>query len=480
MSSSGLRVTSSSVLRRKSIAAMLGTGAGETKLERTMSMFSLMMIGVGATIGTGIFFVMAVTVPEAGPGVLLTFLLVGLIVSLTALCYAEVASKIPVSGSAYAYSFASLGELPAYLVGWALILEYGVAGAATSVGWGEYFDSFISDAFGLEIPHALNAGALADDPGIINLPAVVLVGMCCLLLLRGAKESARANAIMVMVKLGVLAMFIVISLTAFNSDNLTPFLPFGFAGVGAAIPAIFFTYIGVDAVSTAGEEVKDPNRSLPIAIFGAVALVTFFYFLVAVGALGAQPLDRFEGQEAGLAAILTDITGVRFPALVLAAGAVISIFSVTLITIYGQTRILFAMGRDGMLPRMFKEVSPRTLSPDKNVLFTCAFIAVLAAVVPIDKLFDLVSIGTLAAFIVVSATVLVLRRDRPELKGRGFELPFGPVIPVLSILSCAWAATNIAAVTWVAVGLWILLALALYFLYARSHSVLAPGNEAGS
>ena len=483
MTSRSVQRPEHSLLRRKSIAAMLASSRGEgdeARLERSMSMVSLMMIGVGATIGTGIFFVMAVTVPKAGPGVLLTFLLVGVIVSLTALCYAEVASKIPVSGSAYAYSFASLGELPAYLVGWALILEYGVAGAATSVGWGEYFNSFIDDAFGVRIPDALNAGALAEDPGVINLPAVVLVGMCCLLLLRGAKESARANAIMVMVKLGVLALFIVISYTAFNSDNLTPFLPFGFAGVGAAVPAIFFTYIGVDAVSTAGEEVKNPNRSIPIAIFGAVALVTLFYFLVAVGALGSQPLAKFGGQEAGLAAILTEITGNKVPALILAAGAVISIFSVTLITIYGQTRILFAMGRDGMLPKMFKQVDQRTLSPNKNVIFTCSFIAVLAAIVPIDKLFDLVSIGTLAAFIVVSLTVIILRRDRPELKGTGFELPFGPVIPVLSVLACLWAATQIALVTWISVGLWILLALVLYFAYARSHSILAPGAGSGS
>ncbi len=204
--------------------------------------------------------------------------------------------------------------------------------------------------------------------------------------------------------------------------------------------------------------------------------MTLFYFLVAVGALGAQPLEKFDGQEAGLAAILTDITGNDTAALILAAGAVVSIFSVTLITIYGQTRILFAMGRDGMLPKMFKEVDPRTLSPNKNVLFTCAFIAILAAIVPIDKLFDLVSIGTLAAFIVVSLTVPILRRDRPELAGTGFELPFGPIIPALSVLACIWAATQIAAETWFSVGLWILLALALYFGYARSHSILAPGN----
>ena len=468
---------SDSLLRKKTVDQMLATTEGHVRLERSLSMFSLMMIGVGATIGTGIFFVMAVTVPEAGPGVLITFLLVGAIVSLTALCYAEVACKIPVSGSAYAYTFTSVGELPAYLIGWALFLEYGVAGAATSVGWAEYFNSFVDDAFGWTIPATLSAGPLADDPGTINLPAVVLVGMCCALLLRGAKESARANAIMVCIKLSVLVLFIVIAFTAFSSDNLSPFLPYGFAGVGAALPAVFFTYIGVDAVSTAGEEVVNPSRSIPIAIFGAVGIVTLFYFLVAVAAIGAQPVSEFDGQEAGLAAILTDITGNDAAALVLAAGAIISIFSITLITIYGQTRILFAMGRDGMLPSMFKQVDARTMSPNKNVLFTSAFIAILAAMVPIDKLFDLVSIGTLSAFIMVSVTVIILRRQRPDLNGSAFTVPGGPVVPVLSVIACLWAATQIAAVTWISVGLWLLLALVMYFAYARSHSVLAPGHE---
>lgn len=468
--------TGNSLLRRKSIDAMLASNEGDEKLTRSMSLFSLTMMGVGATIGTGIFFVMAVTVPEAGPGVLITFLVVGLIVSLTALCYAEVASKLPVSGSAYAYGFASLGELPAYLVGWALVLEYGVAASATSVGWAAYFNSFLGDAFGVRIPDSLSAGLLADSPGIVNLPAVVLVGICCLLLLRGAKESARANAVLVVVKLTVLVMFVVIAFTAFDSGNLTPFLPYGAAGVGAAVPAIFFTYIGVDAVSTAGEEVENPKRNLPRAIFGAVAIITVFYFLVAVAALGAQPLAKFTGQEAGLAAILRDVASSRLPALVLALGAVISILSVTLILIYGQTRITFAMSRDGMLPSMFRSLDMRSLSPNRNIVVTSVFIAVIAAVVPIDKLFDLVSIGTLAAFAVVSVTVIILRRDRPDLDGSGFTIPLGPVVPVLSLLSCLWAATQIPPVTWLFVGLWLLLALVVYFAYSRSHSVLAPGN----
>ena len=474
--STSTRSQGNALLRKKDIDSMIAASRGaegQEHLERSMGVFPLMMFGVGATIGTGIFFVMAETVPDAGPAVLFSFLIVGIIAGLTALCYAEVASTIPVSGSAYSYAMASLGELPAYLVGWCLILEYGVAGAATSVGWAEYFNELLQDVFGWQLPHALSAGVLAEgDPGIINLPAVALVAMCCFLLLRGAKESARANAIMVVVKLAVLTLFIVIALFGFNSGNFSPFAPHGFAGVGVALPPIFFTFLGLDAVSTAGEEVKDPGRTIPRAIIGALLIVTLFYCLVAAAALGAQRAGLFEGQEAGLAKILTDVTGSSLPAIVLSAGAVVSVFSVTLVTIYGQTRILFAMGRDGMLPSMFKEVDKRTLSPNKNVVFTCVFIAILASSVPITKLWDLVSIGTLAAFIVVSATVILLRRTRPDLE-RGFRVPLYPVVPILAIVSCLWVATKVSGETWFFVAVWLVLAMTLYLAYARKHSVLA-------
>ncbi|HSS67792.1 MAG TPA: amino acid permease [Nocardioidaceae bacterium] len=465
-------------LRKKSIDKMIADSKGggdQEHLTRSMGVFELMMFGVGATIGTGIFFVLSETVPDAGPAVVISFLFTGIVAGLTALCYAEVASTIPVSGSAYSYAFATLGELPAYLVGCCLILEYGVAGAATAVGWAEYFNSLLDDLFGFTLPHDLSAGVFADDPGIINLPAVILVGMCCLLLVRGARESARANAIMVLIKLAVLGMFIVIAIFGFNSDNLTPFNPDGISGIGSALPVIFFTYIGLDAVSTAGEEVMDPGRTIPRAIIGALLIVTTFYCVVALTALGAQAASEFNGQEAGLAAILQDVTGSKVPAIILSAGAVISIFSVTLVTIYGQTRILFAMGRDGMLPPLFKKVSEETLTPVRNTYVTCTFIVVLAATVPIDKLFDLVSIGTLTAFGIVSATVIILRRTRPDLE-RGFRVPFGPVIPLLSITACIYVLTTIKAVTWTYVIPWLLISLAFYFLYSHRNSALR-GHE---
>ncbi|MXG89134.1 amino acid permease [Nocardioides flavescens] len=463
------------LLRRKSIDAMIASSRGEdggAHLERSMGVFPLMMFGVGATIGTGIFFVMSETVPEAGPAVIFSFVIVGVIAGLTALCYAEVASTVPVSGSAYSYAMASIGELPAYIVGWCLILEYGVAASATSVGWAEYFNQLLDDVFGVRIPHALSAGALADDPGVVNLPAVVLVALCCVLLLRGARESARANAIMVCIKLAVLGLFVVVAAFGFTSGHFTPFAPEGFSGVAAALPPIFFTFIGLDACSTAGEEARDPGRTIPRAIVGALLIVTAFYVLVAVAAVGAQQAGSFEGQEAGLAVILSDVTGSDIPAIVLSVGAVISVFSVTLVTIYGQTRILFAMGRDGMLPKAFSEVDSRTLSPNKNVVVTCVFVGLLASTVPIDKLWDLVSIGTLAAFIVVSATVIILRRTRPDLE-RAFEVPLYPFLPIASIVACLWVATKVPGETWFLVAGWLVLALVLYAAYGRRHSVLA-------
>lgn len=452
------------------------TSHGQPRLARNINTFQVTMIGVGCVIGTGIFFVLTETVPKAGPGVLVTFVLVAVIAGLTALCYAELGSAIPQSGSAYSYTIRSLGELPAYVVGCCLILEYGVGAAATAVGWGEYFNALLQDMFGIVLPHALTAGLTADDPGIVNLPAVVLVSMCCVLLVRGSRESALANTVMVVTKLGVLVMFVLIASTAFNPSNLTPFAPNGFGGIAAAIPAIFFTFLGLDAISTAGEEVKDPARSIPRAVLSALLIVTAFYCLVALAALGAQQTGMFDGQEAGLAAILRDVTGSNIPAIVLSAGAVISIFSVTLINIYAQTRVSFAMARDGLLPPALSELSPRTKSPTKNTLITCAVIAVAAALLPLERLWDLVSIGTLLAFIAVSVAVISLRVQRPDLTG-GFKVPGYPVTPLLSIAACVYVGYLVPLHTWLYVAVYVALALVLYFAYGRRKSVLRGATD---
>ncbi|GGL96687.1 putative cationic amino acid transport integral membrane protein [Nakamurella endophytica] len=373
---------------------------------------------------------LSTAVPKAGPGVLVSFLIAGLAAGLSAICYAELASTIPVSGSTCSYAYATLGELAAMGIAACLLLEYGVSTAAVAVGWSGYLNTLLHDLFGFELPYALSHApdsvSDAGVRGVVNLPAVVLIGLCALLLVRGASESAAANAVMVIVKLGVLALFVVIALTAFRAGNFSPFLPLGFSGVGAAAGTIFFSFIGLDAVSTAGEEVKDPQRTMPRAILAALGIVVVFYLLVAGAAIGAQRWTDFEGQEAGLALILQHVTGSTVPGIVLAAGAVVSIFSVTLVTLYGQTRILFAMGRDGMLPQRFARVDPRTLTPTFNTVVVAAAVAVLAALVPLSVLSDVTSIGTLAAFIVVAIGVMVLRRTAPDLP-RGFRVPGYPV-----------------------------------------------------
>ena len=285
-----------------------------------------------------------------------------------------------------------------------------------------------------------------ESGGILNLPAVVLVALCALLLIRGTSESAKVNATMVVIKLAVLVLFIVIGVTGWNSANFTPFAPGGFSGVMTAAGVIFFSFIGLDAVSTAGEEVKNPRRNMPLAIIIALVVVTGMYVAVALVAVGAQPAPEFEDQEAGLAAILQNITGSTWPGTVVAIGAVISIFSITLVVLYGQTRILFAMGRDGMLPPFFHRVNPRTLTPVNNTVLVAVVVGLLAGLLPISFLAEMTSIGTLVAFLVVSIGVMVLRRTAPDLP-RGFKVPGYPVTPILSIIGCLWIIKDLRPVT---------------------------------
>ena len=468
------------LLRRKPVRSRDGEhAAGEhgEHLPRSIGTFQLTMFGVGATVGTGIFFVLSSAVPEAGPAVIIAFVMAGVAAGLAAICYAEMASAVPVSGSTYSYAYATLGEIVAMGVAACLLLEYGVSTAAVAVGWSGYLNEAIRNLTGVELPQAILAAPWDAEPGVINLPAVVLVGLCMLLLIRGASESARVNAIMVVIKLSVLAMFIVIAFTAFDANNFADFAPFGFGGVSVAAGTIFFSFIGLDAVSTAGDEVKDPQKTMPRALLAALFIVVAFYVLVAAAAVGTQPWQEFEGQsEAGLSKILENVTGTPIWATILAVGAVISIFSVTLVTLYGQTRILFAMGRDGMLPRMFARVSPRTQTPVQNTIIVSIVVAILAAIVPLDYLIDVVSIGTLTAFIVVSLGVIILRRREPDLP-RGFKVPGYPVTPVLSILACVYILASLHWYTWVVFAGWIAVFLVFYMLYGRRHSVL--GQERG-
>jgi APA family basic amino acid/polyamine antiporter len=467
------------LFRRKPVTEMAqetGADTGQTELARSIGLFQLSMFGIGATIGTGIFFVLTEAVPVAGPAVIWSFALAGAVAGLTAICYAELASAVPVSGSSYSYAYATLGELPAIGVAACLLLEYGVSAAAVAVGWSQYLNELLDNLFGVTIPDSLSQAP--EQGGIFNLPAVILIGLCTLLLIRGASESAKVNAVMVMIKIGILLLFIVLGLQGWNSDNLSDFTPFGLSGITSAAGIIFFSYIGLDAVSTAGEEVKNPRRTMPLAILIALVTVTTLYILVSVVAVAAQPYPEFEGQEAGLAAILEDVTGSTWPATLLAAGAVISIFSVTLVVLYGQTRILFAMARDGMLPELFHKVNPRTLTPVPNTIIVAVVIALLAGLIPINFLAEMTSIGTLVAFLVVSIGVMVLRRTHPELP-RGFKVPLYPVTPILAIAGCIWIIQDLRPVTIFVFLIWVGVALVWYFLYGFKHSHLGRHEHVG-
>ena len=467
------------LFRRKPVTEMAqetGADTGQTELARTIGLFQLSMFGIGATIGTGIFFVLTEAVPVAGPAVIWAFALAGAVAGLTAICYAELASAVPVSGSSYSYAYATLGELPAIGVAACLLLEYGVSAAAVAVGWSQYLNELLDNLFGVTIPDSLSQAP--EQGGIFNLPAVILIGLCTLLLIRGASESAKVNAVMVMIKIGILLLFIVLGLQGWNSDNLSDFTPFGLSGITTAAGIIFFSYIGLDAVSTAGEEVKNPRRTMPLAILIALVTVTTLYILVSVVAVAAQPYPEFEGQEAGLAAILEDVTGSTWPATLLAAGAVISIFSVTLVVLYGQTRILFAMARDGMLPELFHKVNPRTLTPVPNTIIVAVVIALLAGLIPINFLAEMTSIGTLVAFLVVSIGVMVLRRTHPELP-RGFKVPLYPVTPILAIVGCIWIIQDLRPVTIFVFLIWVGVALVWYALYGFKHSHLGRHEHVG-
>lgn len=456
-------------------------------LHRSLGLFSLTMIGVGATIGTGIFFTMVEAVPKAGPSVILSFLIAALTAGLTALCYSELSARIPASGSSYSFAYATVGEFAAFVVAACLLLEYGLAASATAIGWSAYLNNFLHNALGWQIPEMLRtpmivagANGVEIHPGQFNLPPVVLVIICCFLLLRGAKESATVNAIMVMIKLAILVFFAVIAFSGFHAEHFTPFFNTdnskglaGMAGVTAAAGTVFFSFIGLDTVATAGAEVKNPKRNVPLGIMAALIVVTVFYMLVAIAAVGAQPAHMFEGQEAGLAVILQNVTSKAWPALVLSAGAVISVFSVTLVTIYGQSRILYAISKDGLIPASFQKVHQRTRAPVINTVLVCLLVGIVAGLVDATFLWDMVSMGTLVAFIVVSASIPVIRKKGIGHGVQGFRVPFGPyLIPALSIFACLYILKDLSGTTFKVFFIWMFIAISIYFAYSKRHSAL--------
>ncbi len=473
MTSAPARPTSlrTQLARRKPIEqlqAEAATGVNGEPLRRSLGVWHLTMISVGATLGTGILVVLGTAVPLAGPAVWISFVLAGVAALLSALSYAEMAGAVPTSGSSYSYTYATMGEGIAWVCGWCLVLEYAVSVAAVAVGASEYVDETLR-VFGLHLPAAISAPP--GDGGVVNLPAAVLVLLATAILLPGAKESAWVNTLMVLVKIALLVFFVAVAFTAFQAQNFAPLAPMGAAGVTAAASRLFFSYIGFDAASTAGEEAKDPRRDLPRAIIGSIALITALYILVAIAAIGARSWTAFSADEASLVRIVVEVTGQPVVALVFSVGAVIAIASVVLTVLYGQTRILLTMARDGLVPAVFGRVSARTGTPIANTLIIGLVVTVVAALVPLGELADATSIGTLVAFALVNVSVIVLRRTQPGLE-RSYRVPLFPVVPVLGTLCCVLLAVFLGAGTWIAFGVWMLVGAALYLAYGRRHSTL--------
>ena len=447
--------------------------SSEGGLKRSVGALDLTALGLGAIIGTGIFVVIGEGVQIAGPAVVWSFVLAGFTCLFSALCYAELASSIPVSGSAYTYAYATLGELVAWIIGWDLILEYGVSVAAVAVGWGGNFNIFLEEAFGFAIPDALARSP--ENGGVFNLPAVIIVLAITFVLMRGAKESARVNTIMVVVKLAVLAFFIVVALTGFRSGNVSPFAPAGFDGVVSAAAIIFFAYIGFDAISTGSEEARNPQRDLPLAIMGALGVATLLYILTALGAVGLLPANQLGESDAPLARALQEGRGISWAAGLLAFGAVVSITSVILAVFYGQTRIFFAMARDGLMPTRLAQVDRRTGAPVRITLIFGIFIAVLAALVPLSEIVKLVNIGTLFAFVLVNLGVIILRRTRPEMH-RPFKVPLVPWVPLIGVGLTVYLMSDLPRATWIRFGLWLGAGILIYAFYGYRHSRLRQGE----
>lgn len=483
--------------RVKSLDAILAT-AEKKSLTRSLGAFQLTMLGVGAIIGTGIFVLTAEAAQKAGPGMILAFVIAGFVCAVAALCYAEMAAMVPVSGSAYTYSYAVMGELLAWMVGWALVLEYAVAAGAVSVGWSGYVVGLFENLTSINVPDALTLGPV--DGGLINLPAAIIALLVTWLLVVGTKESALVNSILVAVKVAALVLFCILALPVMNMENFTPFTPLGLAGVSAAAASIFFAYVGFDAVSTAAEETKNPQRNMPIGLIGSLGICTIFYIAVAmgvIGGVGAQPILGADGtalaagskeladacrtlgdtqvvcSKEALAWTLREIGWPQIGNLIgLAAG--IALPSVILMMMFGQTRIFFVMSRDGLLPEAFSRIHPKYKTPHVITMITGVFVAIFAALFPVGALADISNSGTLFAFAMVAIAVLVLRKTDPA-RNRPFRAPAIAIVAPLAAAGCIYLFVNLSGYTMGLFFGWAALGLLVYFAYSRSRSHVGRG-----
>lgn len=452
-------------------------------LKRIFGPFSLLALGIGAIIGAGLFSITGIAAAHyAGPAVILSFLIAGLGCAFAGLCYSELAGMIPLAGSAYTYAYVTMGELIAWMIGWDLILEYAIGAATVSISWSAYVVSLLHE-FGIELPEVLiaspwHATKLADGSevyGWINLPAVLIIMILSSLLIRGVKESSLLNNILVLIKLAVIVIFIAIGVRFIEAGNYTPFIPentgsfghFGYSGIMRAAGMVFFAYIGFDCISTAAQETKDPQRNLPIGILGSLVICTLLYVVFAAVMVGMVNYQQLDG--AAPVAIAIDKTPYSWLNGLVKLAIITGLSSTTLIMLMGQTRIFYAMSRDGLLPKTFSNIHPTFRTPWYSNLILMTFVAIVGGLAPIEILGNMTSIGTLFAFILVCGSVLILRYTHPEYK-RSFRVPWVPFTPLMGILVCTAMTFSLDAETWIRLAIWLLLGLGIYFCYGRYHT----------
>ena len=472
----------------KSIAQIQGEASeeGSHTLKRSLTATNLVTLGIGALIGAGIFVLTGTAAANnAGPAVVWSFVLAGLGCLFAGLCYAEFASMIPVAGSAYTYAYATLGEFVAWIIGWDLILEYLFGASTVAVGWSGYFVALLNK-LGLNVGTAYTTAPLKwieasksferIPGGVINLPAIVLTLLMTALLVVGMKESARFNNLIVFVKLAIVLLVIGVGFAYVNQANWHPFVPpargegvYGFSGIVRAAGVVFFAYIGFDAVSTAAQEAKNPQRDMPIGMLGSLGVCTVLYILMSLVMTGLVPFQQLNVPHPVDIAVRALPSGYAWLGYLVDLGAIAGLASVVLVMLMGQPRVFFSMARDGLLPPVFGKVHPRFQTPYVTTILCGTIAAVIAGFFPIDLLGELVSIGTLFAFVVVSAGVLMLRYKRPELV-RPFRTPLVPLVPILGILVCGYLMYHLPTDTWVRLFVWLLIGLVIYFLYGRTHS----------
>jgi len=481
----------SNLLKTKSIEQLVGDVEKGQHLKRALTAVDLTLLGIGAIIGTGIFVLTGTAAAnQAGPAITLSYVLAGLACGFAALCYAEFASMIPIAGSAYTYAYATLGEVFAWMIGWDLILEYAVGSMTVAIGWSGYMQRLLN-GFGIVLPQSISVGPPA---GMINLPAVIIVLFIMVLLVVGVRESARFNAAMVATKLAAVAFFIFAGFRFVKPENWSPFMPYNWSGVMAAGAVVFFAYIGFDAVSTTAEEAKNPQRDLPIGIISSLVICTILYIVVAAILTGIIPVTHFRSLAEALpgvpsvplsesqkflnapVAFALSVINQNWAAGLVSAGAAAGITSVLLVMLMSQPRIFFSMSRDRLLPPGVSKVHPKFGTPYITTIITCLIVALVAGLTRIEVVGEMTSIGTLFAFVVVCAAVMMLRIKRPDAK-RPFRVPGGHVFPVLGVLSCLYLMLSLSVVTWVRFLVWLDLGMIIYWFYGRTHSPLADAQE---